>query len=436
MSRRLREMMARDPGTAGLYLFAIAAFSQRALAVLGCILMLYALWRERLTAWTSLRQSPLFWSTVALATYALLRTALAVVESPQTAELHIKDAARILYLCGFVAVAWVLRGDHRRILRFFTLAAAGFVVARLWHFDWQFSYPQPWWQMRLGLGLETIGLGYYAGTLLLGLIAYTPRIVASVRGPLAVAGAGLLLTVLAAASLQWVILSQSRAAWLALLPLLTLAAMYTAHASWQRGGLRALGLLVAPVALLMFLAGFNAPTLLERLSQERHTIEHLLDGNLNAISSGDERGWKHSIGTRITMLEDGYRHWLEAPLLGKGPAATKLTLGSSDDRILPQYNDYHNVALDILVRYGVIGLLLFLLCVKYTLSGGWQAWRGGELPADTALFLACAMGLLLASSLSNFRLLNFDFRYWLFILSAPMTTFVLFRGATNDRASG
>lgn len=432
MIRRLQDALARDPATVGLYLFALAAFSQRALAVLGCLLMLYALWRERAVAWPRLRRSPLFLSTAALATWTLLRTALATLEAPQHAELHVKDAARILYLCGFVAVAWALRADHQRILRFFALAALGFILARLWHVDWQFDYPKPWWQMRLGLGLETIGMGYYAGTLLLGLLIYAPRILARARRPLVLAGATLLLTALAAASLQWVILSQSRAAWLALLPLLAVATLFVAHHAWRRGGVGALGLLGAPLCLLALLLAFNAPTLLERLSQERHTIEYLLDGNLDAISSADERGWKHSLGTRITMLEAGYRHWLEAPLAGKGPAATKLTLRASDDRVLPQYNDYHNVPLDMLVRFGVIGLLLLLLCVTYTVSAARQAWRSGALPADTLLFLACALCLILASSLSNFRLLNFDFRYWLFIVSAPMTTFALLRG----RAAG
>lgn len=434
--QRLKNLVAQDPGTAGLYLFAVAAFSQRALAVIGCLLMMYALWRERSTAWPQLRRSPLFWSTLLLALYALLRTAWAAIEAPQHAVLNIKDAARVLYLCGFVAVAWALRADHRRILRFFLLAAAGFVVARLWHFDWQFSHPQPWWQTRLGLGLETIGMGYYAGTLLLGLVVFAPRIVTAARSQGAAAGRALLLTLLAAAALQWVILSQSRAAWLALLPLLAIAAAFTAARTWRRGGMPALGLLGAPLLVLLLLAGFNAPTLLERLTQEKHTIDHLLTGNLDAISSGDARGWKHSIGTRITMLEAGYQHWLQAPVFGKGPAAAKLTLLASDDRILPQYNDYHNAVLDILVRYGVIGLLIFLFCVKYTLASGWRAWRGGRLPADTALFLACAMALLLASSLTNFRLLNFDFRYWLFLLAAPMTTFTLAGGSRADSARG
>lgn len=436
MIRRLRDMLARDPGTAGLYLFAAAAFSQRAVAVLGCLLMLYALWHERSSAWPLLRQSPLFWCTVALAAWTVLRTVAAAVADPQDAVLHIKDAARVIYLCGFIAVAWALRADHRRILRFLLLAACGFILARLWHFDWQFNHSQPWWQMRLGLGLETIGLGYYAGTLLLGLVIYAPRILGSIGGPLAVGGAGILLTTLAAASLQWVILSQSRAAWLALLPLLAVAATFTASVSWRRGGLRGLALLAAPAILLLLLVSFNATTLLERLNQEQHTIGYLLDGNLDAISSGDARGWNHSIGTRITMLDEGYQHWLESPIIGKGPAATKLTLLGSDDRILPRYNDYHNVALDMLVRYGAIGLLILIFCTKYTLSSGWQAWRGGALPADTALFLACAMCLLLASSLSNFRLLNFDFRYWLFLIAAPMTTFTLRHRVNSEGGRG
>ncbi len=436
MTQRPRHWLARDPGAVGLYLFALAAFSQRALAVVGCLLMLFALWRERTDAWQVLRVSPLFWSTAALAVYTIARTGLAIAETPQHALLHSKDAARILYLCTFIAIAWALRGDHARILRLFSLAAIGFVAARLWHFDWQFDYPRPWWQMRLGLGLNSIPLGYYAGTLLLGLIMYAPRVVASARSKPGMAASLLLLTALAAASLQWVIVSQSRAAWLALLPLLALAGLFTLRCAWRRGGLPGLALPGVPLLLLLTLAGLNTTTLIERLSQEQHTIGLLLERNLNAISSGDERGRDHSIGARVNMLREGVQHWLEAPLLGKGPAATKLTLLASDDRILPKFNDYHNVAVDILVRYGMLGLLLFLLCVKYTLAGGWRAWRRGDLPADTGLFLACAMCLLLASSLSNVRLLNFDFRYWLFIISAPMTTFTLLRSAGKEPAAG
>ncbi|MFN2328645.1 MAG: O-antigen ligase family protein [Chromatocurvus sp.] len=433
--RPSRAAMA-EPGSVGLYLFALTAFSQRALAVVGCLLMLYALWRDRSRAWPLLRQTPLFWCTAALAAYTVARTGLAVAQDPQNAALHAKDAARILYLCAFIAIAWALHGDHTRILRFLVAAAAGFVAARLWHFDWQLNYPQPWWQMRLGLGLETIGLGYYAGTLLLGMLVFAPRMLAQAHRPRDIAGIGLLLTAVVAAGLQWVILSQSRAAWLALLPLTALAALFALHSSWRRGGLPALALMSAPLALLLVIGGLNAPNLMQRLAEEQHTIGLLLDGNLDAISSADERGWEHSIGTRIQMLEAGYRQWLGAPFLGFGPAASKLTLLASDDRVLQQYNDYHNVALDMLVRYGMLGLLLLLLCGKYTLSSGWQAWRRGLLPTDTALFLAGTLCLLLASSLSNFRLLNFDFRYWLFIVAAPMTTFAICACSTEDRASG
>lgn len=433
MTQRTARAAWQDPGSVGLYLFALTAFSQRALAAAACLLMLYALWRDRSAAWPQLRQTPLVWCTAALALYIVARAVLAVANDPQHAELHAKDAARVLYLCAFVAIAWALQSDHTRILRFLVAAAAGFVTARLWHFDWQLNYPQPWWQMRLGLGLETIGLGYYAGTLLLGLLVFAPRILAQAHRPWAIAGIGLLLTAVAAASLQWVILSQSRAAWLALLPLTALAALFALRSSWRRGGLSALALMSAPLALLLIIGGLNAPNLVERLAEEQHTISFLLTGNLDAISSADERGWEHSIGTRIQMLEAGYRQWLEAPFLGAGPAASKLTLLASDDRVLQQYNDYHNVALDILVRFGMMGLLLFLLCGKYTLSSGWQAWRRSWLPADTALFLASAMCLLLASSLSNFRLLNFDFRYWLFILAAPMTTFAICGYSASDR---
>ena len=432
----LRHTVTQDPGTVGLYLFALAAFNLRSVASLGCFLILYAMWREREQVWPRLRAEPLFWCTFALSVYALLHAVVAIAANPEHAQLHGKDAARIVYLGGFIAIAWALRDGQARTLRFLALVAAGFVAGRLWHFDWYSDQLQPWWQTRTGLGLEPIALGYYAGTLLLGLVIFAPRLMQGATGASSRVGLGLLLTCVAAASLQWVILSQSRAAWLALLPLLGLAAVFALRTSWLRGGLATTALFALPLALLLVLAALNAPLLLERLSEEEQTIAYLLDGNLGAISSADERGWEHSIGTRITMLESGYRHWLEAPLFGKGPGATKLALQASDDRVLQSYNDYHNIVLDMLVRYGVVGMLLLLFCVKYTLSAGWQAWRSRALAPDMALFLACTMCFLLASSLSNFRLLNFDFRFWLFMVSGPMTGFVLFVRTSGDGDGG
>jgi O-antigen ligase len=425
MSASLVRRLGEDPQTAGLALFAVAAFSQRALAVIGCLLVLWALWHDRREAWPVLHGSPLVLATLMLVGYVLLRTLAAAIGAPENAVLHVKDAARILYLCALPAIAWALRGEHSRVLWLLALAATGFVVARLWHFGWQFEHAQGWWQTRMGLGLETIGLGYYAGTLLLGLIVFAPRLLGHCDSARRTALAALGLLLLAAAALQWVILSQSRAAWLALLPLLAVAVGASAYRfSRRRRGAGAVSLVLAG-ALLVGLAALNAPTLKERLSEEQHTLSHLLSGNLDAIRSGDARGWQYSIGARITMLRDGWAQWREAPLFGKGPAATKLTLQSSPDPILPTYNDYHNVALDILVRYGIVGLALVLLCLALLLRSGWRAYRRGDLHADTALFLACGITLLLASTLTNFRLLNFDFRYWTFLLCAPLLTFDL-----------
>jgi O-antigen ligase len=429
MSAALLQRLRHDPQTAGLALFAVAAFSQRALAVIGCLLVLWALWRERRDAWPVLCRSPVVLATLLLAGYVLLRTLAAAIAAPENAVLHVKDAARILYLCALPTIAWALRGEHSRVLWLFVLAATGFVAARLWHFGWQFGgqfdTAQGWWQMRMGLGLETIGLGYYAGTLLLGLIVFAPRLLGHCDSARRTALVVLGLLLLAAATLQWVILSQSRAAWLALLPLLVTAIGYSAYRfSRRRRSAGAVSLLLAG-ALLVGLVTINAPTLKERLSEEQHTLSHLLSGNLDAIRSGDARGWQYSIGARITMLRAGWAQWRDAPLVGKGPAATKLTLQSSSDHILPTYNDYHNVALDILVRYGIVGLALVLLCLALLLRSGWRAYRRGDLPDDTALFLACGLTLLLASTLTNFRLLNFDFRYWTFLLCAPLLTFDL-----------
>lgn len=405
-------------GNVGLYLFAVSAWAIRPLAVLGCLLMLWALWRDRGACWPLLRRDPLTWLLLGLAGYALLRAASAALAEPAHWQLQFKDAARVVYLAGIIPVAWYLRADEGRLLRCWLLAAAGFLLARLCHLGELLPPAEP----RPGLGLESIPFGYYAATVLLGLLLLAPAPLARLRG-----GRRLVLTLalllLCAALLQAIILSQSRAVWLSLLPLLGLSALICFRQLWRRGERRAAGAVLLALIALGGLLLANQHTFGERLAAERNNWSALFAGNLDAITTGQGRAQQHSVGIRVAMVQEGLARWREAPLLGHGPAAGKLTLRESEVFLLPRFNDYHNVPIDLLVRYGLVGLLLCLACLLLLADGFRRGWRAGRLAPSTALFLACALTLLLTSMLSNFRLLNWDFRYWLFLLAAPLASY-------------
>ena len=161
--RRRAQALLRDPGTTGLYLFAATLHGSRSLAVLGCLLMLYPLLRPGSEARRVLPRLALYHWLLLLAIYALLRAIAAMFASPGEAMVHGDDALRFVWWVGVLPVAWHLGGDPRRVLRVLAVALAGFVLARLWQIPGAlWPLPAEPAQLRTGLGLEPIALGYYA----------------------------------------------------------------------------------------------------------------------------------------------------------------------------------------------------------------------------------------------------------------------------------
>jgi O-antigen ligase len=225
-------------------------------------------------------------------------------------------------------------------------------------------------------------------------------------------------------SLLCVTLTQSRAAWLALWPGLLLL-LVLAIARIARSGAPLLQKsLHVPLLVVAVLGAFwlGGTTLQERFDEERANIERLLNLDLDSVRSGNEAGADFSIGTRLNMLKSGWQTWLEKPVFGSGPAAAKRTLAVHPDPILRRWNDYHNAVINILVCYGAVGLTLALGGVLETARLAWVAVRERAYGADTLLFLVLALAILVFSLLSNFRLLNFDWRYTLFLVAGALAS--------------
>jgi hypothetical protein len=413
----------RDPGLTGLYLFAATLHANRSLAILGCLLMLYPMLKPGSPARRVLPRLALYYWLVLLAIYVLLRAVAAIVGEPEAAREHGSDALRFVYFLGVLPVAWHLDGNQQRLLRVLAVALAGFVLARVWHLpDALAVAPEDWLRLRPGLGLEPIGLGYYAGTALIGVLLFLPRVMQQSGGgtaTLAIAAVGALLLAFLA---QCVIWSQSRGAWLSLLPALVAA---LAWLLWTGGsarraqgrGVALLCLVAVGIALLD-----NRAALSERLLDEQHTLRALARGDIGSIRSADAAGHNFSIGTRINMLRLGLATARTQPLFGAGPAAPRLVLARQDDAALQQWNDFHNAPVDLLVRFGAVGLLLLGGGVATTVVYGLGGDTRRAYASDLRLFLWLALLLLVMSSLSNFRLLNFDWRYCLFLFAGAMAS--------------
>ena len=412
-------------GLTGLYLFAFGAWLNKGIVIVGLALVLLACLLEASTIWKQTKRLPLVWIVLATATYILFRTLVAAKLDPAHAALHLKDGARLSYLCGFLLIGWRLFANQERILTLLAVAGCGFLLARLWHFDWSDAATSSWWKTRTGLGLPEIAFGYYAATLLLGLIIFAPRMFRRVHSPVAWAVGLIAWLLLVLLSMEGVVLSQSRAVWASIflvsIPLLIASRRFpqSIPKTWR--------FLLAGSALLGITAiiHFNWDTLALRISQEPGTYEQLLSGRYQDITTSYDNGNGKSVGIRLKMLGFGFTEWQRAPFFGQGPAAAKILLHDSDIPFFSPLNDLHNGIVDSLVRLGIVGLLLLGLCLAATLLSGWRAYRTKRMSPDLFLFLTSSTGLLLLSMLTNFRMLNGDWRYWLFLISGAMASYGL-----------
>ena len=140
-------------GVLGLYLFALHAWFHSARAAIGIALMLIACVIQARRMFVVAMRWPLAWAVVVSAGYVLARAGVAVLQDPMRAGDHLEDAIRLIYLSGFLVVAWWAAGDPRRVLIALALALAGFVLGRLEHFDFQATHQ--WWTSRQSFGLAS-----------------------------------------------------------------------------------------------------------------------------------------------------------------------------------------------------------------------------------------------------------------------------------------
>jgi O-antigen ligase len=424
------EKQANHLGVAGLYIFSFGAWLHKSVAITGLILILLATLFNRKAVWDTVKQSPLVWITLGVGIYLLTRTFLSFSSDNINAHLQLKDGLRFFYLCGFLLIAWYMEANQKRILCVFAIAFSGFLFARLWYFDWSFSSTEPWWTRRQGLGLPEIAFGYYAATAMLGLLILLPRAYGLFKPGVNRIMLSLLLMLLIAMTAQGIVFSHSRSVWISLLALIPvlLIVLWPKFKLLNTTSRWALFIVLLSSTALLF--QLNKDTFISRITLEQETYTHFLSGDFNKITSQNEDGQGNSIGIRLLMFKAGIESWLDSPLFGKGPAASKIILGKSDIEFFSQLNDWHNGPIDILVRYGLAGLIVMTLCLWMTLRAGWTAYRNKRIDPDIFLFLACGMALIILSMLTNFRMLNSDWRYWLFLFSGAMASFELHRNSS------
>lgn len=409
----LSQVPPRLPGVdrfavTGLYVFALGVFAAPALANVGLGLLALAAAARPGAALVAVRRHPVGLPLLVLTLYLVTQAAV-VARSGGLSPTDAGALADLAKLALLLPLGLAVAGHAGRARLALGLAGLSLLLCMAQH-----AQPAEVGQAladrhtRLGFGLPMIAFGLYAATTVLGLLLLVPTLAARrtpgrQRAMLAAAAAALV------AVGTGLLLCRSRGAWLALALTLPPCA---AWALWRgvlpRPALAGLGAVLAAGLLL------NGDALARRLADDRAAYQALakLAGTPPAGAAAPLEALPgDSVGLRLRLASLALDRWQQHPWFGLGPDAGRRVIAGAGDAELTAMAHLHNTYLELLVRFGVVGLVGFGALLTGLGAGLSGAARAGAVPPELALFLAGALAITLIWSAFDFRLLTQDFRF-------------------------
>jgi O-antigen ligase len=437
LQRNWRDWVSRVGCNAAL-VFAVFAFLGAGGANVAWGVMVIALVVLLPKQWPVLRKDPVFWWAVAFFGYILARAALASWQFPEYSAAQWSETG--IWMKSFfpVVALWVARGGGRWAL-ILALAALG-----LW-IDLSYEAITRWDEFVRSLqgdyfafGKTRSAAGLIIMTAVLGSIVFARRFL----GTPALHARFILRLVIWAAffitAAEAVIAIQARGTWLSaavVLPIVVVAMLWRRrepNRDWTRTAILLVG-----VTAFVALVAMNADLVKNRISQERDSFATFFAG------APEKLPYDSSVGLRGHLLQLGMEKWRERPIFGWGPADTKWLIRQHPVPNVAMLPHFHNTYVELLVRFGIVGTVLFFALIATLLWRFWRRYRQGAVPRDLFVFAMGAFGLFAVWSLSGFRMVNADgLFYWLLLLGLvhaltlqelPGSTTGDGRSARNDR---
>ncbi|MFQ5470928.1 MAG: O-antigen ligase family protein [Gammaproteobacteria bacterium] len=405
-------------GLVGLYIFSFFAFLGAGGAYAGLILMLLALFMNFRSNFLSLINNRFVMLIGIFLVYLMIRTTLAVYESPDIAYLHKQEAWSWSHLGLVVLVAWWLAKDRNRISVILLLALSGFLLDILSNVDWD-RLDALLRGLRTGFGMQIISFGLYCATAIMGLILCAPRLIGDIKYPVSLVLRSIFWLAALTICLQGLLTSQSKGALLSAVIMLPVVVIARIWISFKRhGSLRWKVTFVVGLAVSLLMTGIlsvnNKELLKNRFLAEKQTILSLSDLENIPYSS---------LGYRIRSSILGLESWLSRPVLGLGPGASKSVIANSDDEKLRHLAHLHNSYVEVLVRFGLAGFVIFIVGIWWIFKSLYEASKQKLLKLDSALFVAGAFGLTLIWCLAEFRMTHIPWRFYWMLFGAIAISF-------------
>lgn len=404
----------------GLYAMAVGMGGFKALQNTGMMLLLLGSAPFLPDMMRRLRREPVTWLVLAFLVFLLIRTLAASWAPDVEAVDHWDRAYRMSRVILILPVAWWLGGRQQRIDWMWICVIAGLVAAMVesW-FQWGSVTPM-FSGSRTEFRLNEQWMGMMCGIAAIGLVNYRRPLFAAMKGPhqwwpMALVWLSALLLML-----QGFIVSQSRGAYIAVLIVATGLGLFAIRRRRRTVSTEeAWAPAVAVAILVVVLLATQWDTLIRRFDAEADVVAQILSGNWEDLQATP-------IGIRAYLLVAGAKAWLAAPWLGWGTdGAVQVILAAEGPDALEQFNHLHNTYLDLLVRFGLLGTILFLAIPFQLVRATRRALATGRVDERPARFLLSALSVFALANLTESYLVP-SYGWFLFvILGGAMLTYRL-----------
>ncbi|WP_226703885.1 O-antigen ligase family protein [Microbulbifer elongatus] len=332
---------------------------------------------------TSLRRSGIVWLALGAILVTLISWGFSWLTHPEWAESSLK-VHRLTHWFAMIPIAVLLGGQARNTYTLWLIALCGLLLS-----PWISGNGLQEWQqglagMRVDFGLHNAQhTAMLFGTGALGLLAFAPGILRNRRGCWIFRTTWLLAVAICITAL---LLTQTRGVWVGMLfalVVITCAGIVTLrkHFHSHRRYIAAATIATGSAAVL---AGYLSlgDIVSQRLQAEQETIALVQQGDTESIPF-------NSAGIRIHTWEEALKWIAERPLVGWGGNGRSLIFDYSKnlpDEIKQNFGHLHNSYLDLMVNFGLLGLLLLAALVYWLLSRCLRYYRAGLISGSNLVF--------------------------------------------------
>lgn len=406
-----RYAIADRLGLFGLCLLAFSGLTGSSLVDIGMVTLISAVLITLPECWQTLRRDPLFWLSVVLVSYVLVRAYLAYLEFPELRDARnpkLRDLLRVTGTISVVAGLFLQRNPARRKL-ILACAALGLVIWMLGEFRWdrvdQIGFTH---RSIFDTNPNIVGLISAAG-MLGGLVWFLSSVARPIVNRAMGMAGSVLLTLFTTSTL---VLSQSRSAWLAAMLVVPAVISIWLWVKARRADgiyrLSAFSIGAISVLVLAIAVGPLAHVIGDRWDRTRSDVQALQTTDRDRAGSGN-------IGVRLTLWKIGAEAIRERPILGWGPGAGEMLV--KDRPELPKaHKHFHNLYIELWVSFGLIGLGLYLAVYMLFARAIISQCKSGTASLEMLLFVLGALMLFAVVVLFQIRINDHTGVYYLVLL--------------------